>query len=50
MLREPYIRSRHWGELQSHIDFDPESEHFTLDEIYVQKNFMNYSDIITSTC
>jgi len=42
-LRKPFIRPRHWVELKSHIDFDPESEAFTFDEIFVQKNFIGHA-------
>lgn len=48
-LRKPYIRDRHWDELKNNFDFDPESELFTFDEIYVQKNFLGYSDTINTT-
>lgn len=49
-LRKPFIRPRHWSELRSHIDFDPESETFTFDEIFVQKNFTGHSETINNTC
>ena len=49
-LRKPFIRSRHWEELRSHFDVDPESDKFTFDEMYVQKNFIGYAEIINNTC
>lgn len=49
-LRKPFIRPRHWSDLQSHIDFDPNSESFTFDEIFVQKNFIGYAETINNTC
>jgi hypothetical protein len=44
------MRPRHWGELKNHIDFDQESEGFTFDEIFVQKNFIGHSETINNTC
>jgi len=44
------MRPRHWVELKNHIDFDPESENFTFDEIFVQKNFIGHSETINNTC
>ena len=32
------------------MEFDPESESFTFDEIFVQKNFVSYADIINNIC
>lgn len=49
-LRKPFMRPRHWQELKSHFDFDPESESFTFDEIYIQKNFLGYAETINNTC
>lgn len=37
-------------ELQKNIDFDPESEAFTFDEIFVQKNFLTYAEIVNNIC
>lgn len=30
-LRQPFMRIRHWEELQTNLDFDPESPTFTFD-------------------
>jgi len=49
-LRKPFIRPRHWAELKSHVDCDPESETFTFDEIFVQKNFIGHAETINNTC
>lgn len=49
-LRQPYMRPRHWQELQNNFEFDPESPSFTFDEIYIQKNFLGYAETITNTC
>lgn len=49
-LRKPYMRPRHWEELQSNFEFDPTSDTFTFDEIYMQKNFLGYAETINNTC
>lgn len=44
------MRPRHWEELQSNFEFDPTSDTFTFDEIYMQKNFLGYAETINNTC
>jgi hypothetical protein len=44
------MRDRHWEELKKPLEFDPDSDTFTFDEIFVQKNFLAYADIINNVC
>lgn len=51
MLREKYMRARHWEKLQKHLGaiLDYESDTFTLQEIF-RINLLSYQDSVREVC
>ena len=51
MLREQYMRVRHWDKLRQHLgaNIDPESPDFNMAEIF-KLNLLSYGDAVKDVC